>query len=187
MAIQSAPIVHSVYFYDTEEALILRLVGIVTSALHSGNAALVVVTPEHAQQLTQSLSPRLFRTTHELARLTIVDAKATLDTFMVGSMPDRDRFVGTINRLIAEASIPADRTGGKLTVFGEMVALLWAAGQKEAALGLERLWNEALADARFYLHCAYPKDQFTYDADRSGIASICELHSHTFGALDVAM
>jgi hypothetical protein len=187
MATQSAPIVHSVYFYDTEEALILRLVGIVSSALNSGNAALMVVTSEHAQQLTQSLSPRLFRTTHELARLTIVDAKATLEKFMVNDMPDRDRFMQAIKKLVAEASIPADRTGGQLTVFGEMVAVLWTAGHKDAALVLERLWNEALADGHFYLHCAYPKDQFTYDGDRSGIASICELHSHTFGALDAAM
>jgi hypothetical protein len=187
MALQSAPIVHSVYFYDTEEALVLRLVGIVTSALNSGNAALMVVTPQHAQQLTQSLSPRLFRTTHELTRLTVIDAQATLDKFMVDGMPDRNRFLATIKKLIAEASIPADRIGGQLTVFGEMVAVLWAGGQKEAALALERLWNEALAGGRFYLHCAYPKSQFTYDSDRSSIGSICELHSHTFGALDAAM
>ena len=187
MAIQSAPIVHSVYFYETEEALILRLVGIVTSALNSRNAALMVVTPEHAHQLTQCLSPRVFRTTHELTRLTIVDAQATLDKFMVNGNPDRELFLQTVKKLVAEASIPADRTGGQLTVFGEMVALLWAAGQKDAALALERLWNEALADRRFYLHCAYPKSQFTYDSDRSGIGSICELHSHTFGALDAAM
>lgn len=186
MAIQSAPIVHSVYFYDTEEALILRLVGIVTSALNSGNAALMVVTPEHAHQLTQCLSPRLFRTTHELTRLTVIDAKETLDKFMVEGMPDRDRFRQTVKKLVAEASIPADRTGGKLTVFGEMVALLWAAGQKEAALAVEQLWNELLADGHFYLHCAYPKSQFTYE-ERSSIGSICELHSHTFGALDAAM
>ena len=187
MAIQSAPIVHSVYFYDTEEALILRLVGIVTSALNSANAALLVVTPEHAQQVAQTLSPRLFRTTHELTRLTIVDAQATLDKFIVNGMPDRDRFLQAMKKLVAEASIPADRTGGNLTVFGEMVALLWTSGQKDAALALERLWNEALADSRFYLHCAYPKSEFTYDSDRSGIGSICELHSHTFGALDAAM
>jgi len=187
MAHQSAPIVHSVYFYDTEEALILRLIGIVTSALNSGNTALMVITPEHARQLAQSLSPRLFRTTYELTRLTIVDAQGTLDTFMVGGMPDRDRFLDTIKKLVAEASVPGDRTGGNLTVFGEMVAVLWKAGQKDAALALERLWNEALADGRFYLHCAYPKSQFTYDSDRSSIGSICELHSHTFGALDAAM
>jgi hypothetical protein len=187
MANQSAPIVHSVYFYETEEALVLRLIGIVTSALNSGNAALMVVTREHGQHLTHSLSPRLFRTTHELARLTIVDAQATLNKFMVGGMPDRARFLQIVNTLVAEASIPAERTGGQLTIFGEMVALLWADGQKDAALALEGLWNEALSDGRFYLHCAYPKSQFTYDVDRSGIRSICELHSHTFGALDAAM
>lgn len=187
MATQSAPIVHSVYFYDSEEALILRLVGIVNSALNSSNAALMVLTPEHAALLMQSLSPRLFRTTHELTRLTIVDAQATLEKFMVDGMPDRDRFLPTIKKLIAEGSIPADRTGGKLTVFGEMVAVLWGRGEQKAALEVERLWNEALQGGNFYLHCAYPKSQFAYAPDQSAIISICEHHSHTFGALEDAI
>jgi hypothetical protein len=186
MAIQSAPHVHSVYFYDSEQALIQRLIGMVTAALNSGNCALMVVTPEHAEQLNQFLSPRLFRTTQDLTRLTVVDAEATLAKFMVNGMPDRERFLSAIKKLIDEAGLPAERTGGKLTVFGEMVALLWQRGEQQAALELERLWNEALNDGRFFLHCAYPKHFFTF-GDRSSLTAICNEHSHTFGALDAAI
>lgn len=187
MAHQSAPVVHSVYFYETEEALIQRLVGMATSALNSGNAALMVVTPEHAEHLAQLLSPRLFRNMQDMTRLTIVDAETTLQRFMVNDMPDRELFLKTITALVDEASIPAERTDGSLTVFGEMVAVLWGRGQKDAALALERLWNEALEGGRFFLHCAYAKSYFMYEADPSAFISICEQHSHAFGTLDAAM
>jgi hypothetical protein len=187
MATRNTAAIHSVYFYDTEEALIQRLVGIVSSALNSGNAALMVVTPEHAQQLTQFLSSRLFRTVEDMTRLTVVDAEATLQKFMVDGMPGPKRFFTAIKGLIDEASIPAEQTGGKLTVFGEMVAVLWGRGEKEAALALEQLWNEALQENRFFLHCAYPRSQFLYEKDPSGLISICEQHTHTFGDLDAAM
>jgi hypothetical protein len=187
MPLQSAPVVHSVYFYETEEALIQRLVGIATSALNTGNAALMVVTLEHAEQLAQLLSPRLFRNMQDMTRLTVVDADATLQRFMVNGMPDRELFLKAITALVDEASIPAEHTDGSLTVFGEMVAVLWGRGQKEAALELERLWNEALASGRFFLHCAYPKSHFMYETDQSAFISICEQHSHTFGTLDAAM
>jgi hypothetical protein len=187
MATRNATAVHSVYFYDTEDALIQRLVGIVHSALNSDNAALMVVTPDHAQQLMQLVSPRLFRSVQDMTRLTIVDAETTLQKFMVNGQPDRDRFLAAIKALVDDAGIPAERTGGTLTVFGEMVAVLWARGEKEAAIELEKLWNESLASGRFFLHCAYPKGLFTYETDQSAILSICEQHTHTFGALDAAM
>lgn len=187
MAIQSAPLIHSVYFYDTEEAFMQRLIGVATSALNSGNGVLVIITPEHAEQLAQFLSPRLIRNAHAMARLTIVDAAAVLEKCMANGVPDRDCFLQAIHGLVKEASIPADGAGGNLTVFAEMVAVHWARGQKEAALELERLWNEALAGGSFYLHCAYPKSHFAYAPDQSAITAICEHHSHTFGALDAAM
>jgi hypothetical protein len=187
MATRNTAAVHSVYFYDTEEALIQRLVGIVNSALNSGNAALMVVTPDHAEQLMQFLSSRLFRTLQDTTRLTIVDADATLQRFMMDGSPDPERFFAAIKGLIDEASIPAEQVGGKLTVFGEMVAVLWGRGEKQAALALEQLWNETLQENRFFLHCAYPRTQFLFDKDPSGLMSICEQHTHTFGDLDVAM
>jgi hypothetical protein len=187
MATRNATAVHSVYFYDTEEALIQRLVGIVHSALNNDHAVLMVVTPEHAQQLMQFVSSRLFRTVQDMTRLTVVDAESTLKKFIVNDMPDRELFLATIKTLVDEASIPAERLGGTLTVFGEMVALLSGRGEKVAAIAVEKLWNEALKDGSFFLHCAYPKGHFIYDTDQAAMTAICEQHTHTFGALDAAM
>ena len=56
-----------------------------------------------------------------------------------------------------------------------MVAVLWDSGQKEAALALEEIWNSALGDSTFQLHCAYPRTVFS---DETELRSVCELHSH---------
>ena len=48
----------------------------------------------------------------------------------------------------------------RIAVFGEMVALLWADGNKEGAIRLERLWNDLAHTNSFALHCAYPRNGF---------------------------
>jgi hypothetical protein len=67
-----------------------------------------------------------------------------------------------------------------LTVFGEMVALLWEDGNHEAALQLEDLWNDLLNDQAFDLHCAYPR-HILENADLVMLRSICDGHSHVIG------
>ena len=70
------------------------------------------------------------------------------------------------------------RGNAGLTVFGEMVAVLWEQGKKEAALELERLWNEILNGHPFHLHCAYPRWAFITDEDQDGLDAIYRTHSH---------
>jgi hypothetical protein len=62
-----------------------------------------------------------------------------------------------------------------LTVFGEMVSVLWDEGKKDAALQLEALWNDALRERAFHLHCAYPRLGFINDGDET---AVCGAHTH---------
>jgi hypothetical protein len=59
-----------------------------------------------------------------------------------------------------------------------MVAVLWEQGNKQGALELEALWNEALNSSAFHLHCAYPSWNFRDIADEAAIAEVCNIHSH---------
>jgi signal transduction histidine kinase len=58
-----------------------------------------------------------------------------------------------------------------------MVALLVAAGNSEAALRLETLWNRAHERYAFSLLCAYPMTQFAGDARSELLTEACERHS----------
>ncbi|MGC2697378.1 MAG: MEDS domain-containing protein [Candidatus Angelobacter sp.] len=176
----SSPAVHSVHIYDEHSALIKRLCGIVASGLQIGNSVLIVATASHRDQLIKELNDFgvSVREHAREGRFTMYDAKETLATFMVNGKPDHQLFAQSVGNLLSEARKNARGNGVGLTVFGEMVAVLWEQGNKQAALELERLWNEALNDRTFHLHCAYPRWSFINDGDDSGLAAVCHAHSH---------
>jgi len=172
----SAPAVHSVHIYENSSALISRLCGVVSSSLQVGDAVLVVATADHRDHLVKELenSGVDVRTHAREGLYTMVDAKDLLHTFIVDGMPDAELFQSSVGALLLNARRAARGSRQGLTVFGEMVAVLWDAGHKEAALQLEALWNDVLHDRSFHLHCAYPRSGFINGDE----ASVCNLHSH---------
>lgn len=179
----ASPIVHSVHFYDADEALIQRLQNVISAGLDAGNSVLTSTTDAHRAQLCVSLRKRGIDV-HQLENdgmLSFSNAHETLTHFMVNGMPDQKRFLASIGELIVTAKQAARNEMRGLTVFGEMVAVLWEQGHKKAALQLEALWNDLLNDRVFHLHCAYRRALFAHDAGASGMQSICESHSHVVG------
>jgi hypothetical protein len=175
--------VHSVYFYDADDALIARLCGIVASGLRQGNAALIVATHQHREELIDALKKDGVDTDTHIRekRLTLCDAGQMLARFMAGDRPNAMLFQASVGQLLSEARKTASQQEQDLVVFGEMVAILWERGNKAGALELERLWNSLLSQRAFHLHCAYPRSLFSGDA--LGMANVCDSHSHIFGAM----
>jgi hypothetical protein len=170
--------VHSVQFYDESKTLIDRLCGMVGTALPLGSAVLMVITLKHRVQLVKTLGDEEIDVRHaaRAGRFVMCDAAETLELFMVDGLPDRARFDASVGRLIfgTKAAAPANT----LTVFGEMVAVLWEAGNQKGALALEELWNDVLQKHGFHLHCAYPRWAFVQDPDHLHMIDICRTHSH---------
>jgi hypothetical protein len=105
----------------------------------------------------------------------MLDAEDTLATFMRQGMPDTKLFRTAVGGILDELQKSALGRGKHLTAFGEMVAVLWQQGHKEAALQLEALWNDALNDRAFHMHCAYPRHSVL---DENEETAILGLHSH---------
>jgi hypothetical protein len=173
----SAPAVHSVHIYDRSDALIARLCGIVAASLNVGDAVLIVATGEHRDQLVEELKNVgvNVRVHAREGRFSMFDARETLNTVMNNGMPDADLFMTSIGAMLAEARLKARSKENGLTVFGEMVSVLWDEGKKAAALELEALWNDALNDRAFHLHCAYPRSGFVHECDELAVR---QTHSH---------
>jgi len=172
----SAPSIHSVHIYESSSALITRLCGVVSSSLRVGDAVLVVATAEHRSQLIREVEicGVDIRAHAREGLYTMVDAEELLATFMVNGMPDRDMFEASVGSMLRQAHKSARGSHQGLTVFGEMVAVLWDAGKKDAALQLEALWNDAQLNHSFHLHCAYPRAGFINGDE----ALVCNMHSH---------
>ncbi|HEY2116793.1 MAG TPA: PAS domain S-box protein [Candidatus Angelobacter sp.] len=170
---------HSVQFYEEDAFLLAGLSRFIGAAIAAGDSAIVIATESHREELRK----RLVETGLDLGvagkqgRFVSVDAAETLARFMVRDRPDPERFEKTIGGIIAKLSSAA-RQDGQVVAFGEMVALLWAEGNQQAALELEQLWNRLQEKHAFHLHCAYPMNLFSQATDATGIESICTQHSH---------
>src|SRR5947207_4076251 len=141
-----SPVVHSVHFYDNDEALIARLRAVFAVTLQSRNSGLVIATEEHRAQLINALTKCAVdvRKAEVEGRLIMLDAQELLSVFMVDAMPDAARFRRHVGALVQQAKDAARRGNYGLVAFGDMVALLWHDGNRQAALVLERLWNDLL-------------------------------------------
>jgi PAS domain S-box-containing protein len=171
---------HVVQFYDDETFLLDIIVRFIGPALGAGEVCLIIATAPHREQLAEQLTLRGFDLSalSEQGRYVALDAADTLSRFMADGWPDEKRFVevlgGTVARAVAASEVP------HVYAFGEMVALLWAAGRPEAALRLEELWNDLAKTLSFSLLCAYPLGAFRGQAYDAALLRICGAHSRAY-------
>jgi signal transduction histidine kinase len=169
---------HSVQFYEEDASLIDSLSKLIGTALIAGDAAIVVATQAHRDALAKRLKARgldLDRNA-KLGTYCPLDASETLSAFMVNGAPDATRFHAFMGHLLS--SVRSAANSPRLVVFGEMVALLWADGNINAAIQLEQLWNELGRTHAFDLHCGYPMKSFAREAHSQAFLHICAEHSH---------
>ena len=131
---------HAVQFWEREPYLLDSVSDYIGSALSVASAGILIATPQHREGIAQRLTARGLDIAGAKAqgRYAALDAQSTLTTFMVDGWPDPARFDDTIGTLIAKTRGLAPQ----VHAFGEMVALLWADGNAEAAIRLEELWDE---------------------------------------------
>jgi signal transduction histidine kinase len=171
---------HTAQFYADDAFLLDELTSFIGSALVRGNAAVVIATKAHRDGLAIRLQSRGFDTSKaiEQRRYVAIDASETLAKFMVNGSPDADLFTQTIGNVLEQAAAAAAREQSPhISAFGEMVALLWAKGNPQAALRLEQLWNDVIKMYPMSLRCAYPISSFKRGEDADLFRSICTEHS----------
>jgi hypothetical protein len=144
----------------------------------AGLPAIVIATPEHRDAIKQSLSAHYFDVLRlERANdLIIVDAAETLSRFMVDGVPDAVRFKDAMIPLIELAC--RGRNDCVIRAYGEMVDVLWQAGQTAAAIRLEMLWNQLAQTHLFALLCGYSMGHFYKDV---GHHEVRQQHTHLVG------
>jgi len=170
---------HVVQFYTGDAALLGAVSRFIGTALGAGDAAVVIATRAHRDQLFQQLKERGFDVsgTVRQGRLIAVDAAETLSRFMLDGWPDPERFASVVGGFFDQLRAVTGTERPRVAAFGEMVALLWAEGHSEAAIRLEELWNDLARTHSFSLHCAYPITNFNRDEDGDAFLRICAAHS----------
>jgi PAS domain S-box-containing protein len=165
---------HLVQFYEDDGFLIDSLTRWFADGLSAGDSCVYIGTESHLISLEKRLAARgidLDKLRKE-GRFICRDASHVLSTFMVDEWPDESLFTRAIEGVIGCVTKARD-----LRAFGEMVALLWADGNRKAAVRLEEMWNTFMKTHALALCCAYPLHSFGSDADASLFLKVCAQHT----------
>lgn len=169
---------HQVQFYERDTFLVDGLAKLFGEGLEAGHACIVIATPQHRAELEKRL--RLWygswgwSVTLRSDRYIALDADQTLARFMVDGLPCPERFTEVVLGLLRRAAPDGHR---QVVAFGEMVALLWMEGNHQAAVRLERLWDDLVYTHSLSLHCAYPVQGFTCEEQLPFFQQVCRAHT----------
>ncbi len=168
---------HVVLFYEREHELAATVGAYLAEALTEEAPAVVIATPAHLTAFTARLEAAGIDTARRRQRGTLVllDAAKTMASFTVAGRLDPDAFEEVIGAVLHDAA----RAGGAVGVraYGEMVGLLWEAGDVLGAIELERLWNNLSHELEFSLLCGYHSALVSSPEHSEALRELCHLHS----------
>jgi hypothetical protein len=152
--------------------------GFIADGCDAGEPAVIIATPSHGKDIARFLFERSIDVNElqESGTLLFLDARQTLDAFMLDGMPHGSSFDAALT--IAIDKVYQGRKDATIRAFGEMVDLLWKDGRHVAAIRLEMLWNRLANSKRFSLLCGYSMGNFYKDA---ALQDICRHHTHVVG------
>jgi len=170
---------HEVGFYSDDRCFLDDPTQFIGAALKAGNAAVVVAIESHRE----GLLPRLraygsdIGVAIEQGRYISFDAADALSTFMINGMPDPAQFLNLFGSLILKAADAAKGEPARVAVFGEGVHLLWAQGNAEAVVQVERLTNLIARSYDVDILCGYYPSTVRVGMDSHTFQRICAEHS----------
>ncbi|MGH8981398.1 MAG: MEDS domain-containing protein [Acidimicrobiales bacterium] len=167
---------HLVHFYGADEELAASVSQFLAAGLYGGDGTVVIARPARIAAFTAALRAEGIDVDRGLATGSVIarDADEVLAEFMIAGRADPRRFAHAVAAPLRAAG--EGRPG--MRIYGEMVALLWERGEVTAALELEELWNDLLADPSFtsVLYCAYPST-LEVPEHAASFEAACRLHS----------
>jgi len=172
-----APPDHAIQIYATDDDFLNSLEVFVRNGLQAGETVIAITTLVHRTALEKRLLAQGINPLAAIVRKQYIplDVRNCLASFMVDNDVDEERFNTFISGLLARAH----ERPGPVRAFGEMVAVLWAHGNRDATLKLERCWDKFCNEQAFCLYCAYPQNGFTDDLNGS-LTEIRDAHSRVF-------
>jgi hypothetical protein len=168
---------HFVQFYEDDAYLVNQVAAFIRSGLRAGDAAIVIGTKPHRDDLEKRLKADVARAAAQRPAgeyYVALDSADMLSQFMVDGRLDEARFTGLMVPILKRAT---DSGNGRVRVFGEMVGMLCMEGRHDTAVRLEEFWNDLAGIHSFSLFCAYPMRAFPKAADGAPFLRICDEHA----------
>jgi DNA-binding NarL/FixJ family response regulator len=173
---------HEVAFYGDDDSFLIRCTRFIGAALGNGDAVIVIMAPSHRNRLRQKLESEGcdIDAAMQQGRYLDLEPSDMLSTFLVNDQPDAGRFKKAAGDFIATALKAATGKHPRVAVCGECPALLHAEGKAEAAVEMERLWNELASTYNVDSLCGYPIERFRGREQGPIFQRICAEHSAVY-------
>lgn len=174
---------HAALFYEQDHELLPALFASVRGGIEDGETAIVIATRGHLRSLEQTLvehgfDPDDLRTT---GRLVSRDAAELLEAVCPGGGPNESVFDAVAGGLVRSCLA----AGRSVCIYGEMVSVLWATGERRRALRLEELWVGLGRRLDFSLLCGYRVGSTEGNGPSEAGSDICAIHTDVFGRVPV--
>ena len=169
---------HAVQFHANDSHFLDNVSQLVGATLRSGQQIVIIASEATRMGVAQRLQARRMDLTmlEERRQYIAQDSALALSQVMQDGRPDKGRLAEIVNGLdrlrLAAETAPRSR----LTIFGEMSGSLYRNGEFEAALELERIWNELTRPMPFLTICSYPINCFSQSGAPNQLASVCAEH-----------
>ena len=170
---------HTVQFHDNDSDFLDEVSQLVGATLQSGEQFVLVASEATRIGVAQRLQARQMNLAMLAERGLYVaqDSALALSQVMHDGRPDKGRLAEIIHGLDELRQAVPNVQRGRLTIFGDMTVSLCRNGDFEAALELERIWNELTRALPFFTVCSYPIDCFEHSEARNQLANVCAEHS----------
>jgi DNA-binding NarL/FixJ family response regulator len=173
--------VHEVAWYRDDASFVDDFARFVEAALEVGRAVIVIATASHRSAIMLKLQARGWDIPAAIREgsYTSLDAGETLSTFMVNDRPSVTRLTKMLEELLEAAVKAAKGKHPKVVVCGECAPTLLAQGKVEAAMEVERLWDDMTRKYQFDLLCGYANESQPKE-DSYIFQRICAEHSAAY-------
>jgi DNA-binding NarL/FixJ family response regulator len=167
---------HRAAFYSDEVLLLDDCAQFAEGVLADGAAFIVCAIPSRQALLQQRLEARgvdVDLVTRE-GRFRSFHVADLLSNVMVGHTLDDARFRTVVTPMISEA-VNASKERGRVALWGECAPSLWRAGNPEAAIRLEHLWDDVAKRHDIDTLCGYLAPAMS--VDDSSYQRLCVVHT----------
>jgi len=170
---------HEVGFYSEDRHFLDDVTRFIAAALKARNAAIVIATESHRESLLSELkgADLDIATAIDEGRYISLDAAEALTMFMPNGLPDPVRFLEFFGDLIVIATEAAKGEHPRVSVFGECVSLLWAQGNIDAAIQMEKLGNHLTKIHVVSILCGYSLGDGRERMNDDHFEQICAEHT----------
>lgn len=159
---------HEALYYSSDAPLLDQWASVAEDALRTSATFLLLARDSREHTLRSMLQDRgvdMVRAVRQ-GRYVSLSVDETLSTFMVGDRVDETRFWSSVTSVMLSAVRGSTAEPPHVIACGECAPTLCAQGKAEAAIRVERLWDEVTRTYRLDTFCGYSSDEcLCVDAD----------------------